>query len=86
MIFWGIKYEPLSDPPPPPPSPALKFVKGAPGIISYSVDCSKTKNVTNSAFTARRNKTSLIVGCVNHDSANIKLESHDYSVARLQKS
>ena len=27
MIFWGIKYEPLSDPPP----PSLKLVSGAPG-------------------------------------------------------
>ena len=30
VIFLGIKYEPLSDPPPLPPS--LKFVSGAPGV------------------------------------------------------
>ena len=31
VIFFGIKYEPLSTPPPPlPPPPLLKFVSGAP--------------------------------------------------------
>ena len=25
VIFWGIKYEPLSDPTPPPPPPSVKF-------------------------------------------------------------
>ena len=29
MIFWGIKYAPLSDSPP----PSLKFVSGAPGVL-----------------------------------------------------
>ena len=42
-FFWGIKYEPLSDPPPPSP-PSLKYVSGGPGLF-YNVDQSHHKTI-----------------------------------------
>ena len=43
VIFWGIKYEPLSDPPPP-PSPSLKFVSGALGVCFLTLRGKQRRN------------------------------------------